>query len=305
MKSRPLTRIRTGMSKDCRSDGRRRVDIVLGHRVIVFEDMRADAIDQRRMQRIHSFRPGQKAGRGLPEIRLESLERSLDCRLLASSNRTADVIEQSAARLMPHIFGNILQATVTRYVARALVSDNTFLPRLRSVCAAKLFTVADFRSKYYRFFCQVDMTEPSFIYRPLADPRTFRFAKEEPWIKRYLKRASAFAARCLAPSLWTMPSRRPTISTARCRNWSPSIAGAKSGVVPGLDRKTRSMLNLAMLSALNRPHEIKLHVRGALTNGVTKDEIKEVFLQVAIYCGVPAGVDSFRIAREVFKEMGV
>ncbi|HET9219830.1 MAG TPA: 4-carboxymuconolactone decarboxylase [Terriglobia bacterium] len=74
---------------------------------------------------------------------------------------------------------------------------------------------------------------------------------------------------------------------------------------PGLDRKTRSMLNLAMLAALNRPHEIKLHVRGALTNGVTKDEIKEVFLQVAIYCGVPAAVDSFRTAREVFKEMGV
>jgi 4-carboxymuconolactone decarboxylase len=74
---------------------------------------------------------------------------------------------------------------------------------------------------------------------------------------------------------------------------------------PGLDRKTRSLLNLAMLSALNRPHEVKMHVRGALNNGLTKDEIKEVFLQVAIYCGVPAAVDSFRTAREVFKEMGV
>jgi 4-carboxymuconolactone decarboxylase len=73
---------------------------------------------------------------------------------------------------------------------------------------------------------------------------------------------------------------------------------------PGLDRKTRSLLNLAMLSALNRPHEIKMHVRGALANGVTKDEIKEVFLQVAIYCGVPAAVDSFRIAKEAFKEAG-
>ena len=73
---------------------------------------------------------------------------------------------------------------------------------------------------------------------------------------------------------------------------------------PGLDRKTRSMLNLAMLSALNRPHEIKAHVRGALANGLTKDDIKEVFLQVAIYCGVPAAVDSFRLAREVFKELG-
>ncbi len=74
---------------------------------------------------------------------------------------------------------------------------------------------------------------------------------------------------------------------------------------PGLDRKTRSFLNLAMLTALNRPHEIKLHVRGAINNGLTKDEIKEVFLQAAIYCGVPAAIDSFRIAKEVFKEMGI
>lgn len=74
---------------------------------------------------------------------------------------------------------------------------------------------------------------------------------------------------------------------------------------PGLDKKTRSLLNLAMISALNRPHEVRAHVKGALTNGVTKEEIREVFLQVAIYCGVPAGVDSFRIAKEVFTELGV
>jgi 4-carboxymuconolactone decarboxylase len=74
---------------------------------------------------------------------------------------------------------------------------------------------------------------------------------------------------------------------------------------PGLDRKTRSLLNLAMLSALGREHELKLHVNGALNNGLTKDQIKEVFLQVAIYCGVPAAVVSFRCAREVFKERGV
>ena len=73
---------------------------------------------------------------------------------------------------------------------------------------------------------------------------------------------------------------------------------------PGLDRKTRSMLNLAMLTALNRPHELKLHVRGALNNGVTQDEIKEALLQTAIYCGVPAAIDSFRVAAEVFKEAG-
>ncbi len=73
---------------------------------------------------------------------------------------------------------------------------------------------------------------------------------------------------------------------------------------PGLDRKTRSMLNLAMIAALNRPHELKTHVRGALTNGVTKDEIKEILLQVAVYAGIPAGMDSFRIAHEAMKDVG-
>lgn len=69
-----------------------------------------------------------------------------------------------------------------------------------------------------------------------------------------------------------------------------------------LDRKTRSMLNLAMLAALNRPHELKMHVKGALRNGLTKDEIREVLLQVVIYAGVPAGVDAFRTAREAINE---
>ena len=74
---------------------------------------------------------------------------------------------------------------------------------------------------------------------------------------------------------------------------------------PGLPRKTRSLINLAMLTALNRPHEIRLHLRGALRNGCTKEEIMEVLLQSAIYCGVPAAIDSVRVAREVFKERGV
>ncbi|WP_027035703.1 carboxymuconolactone decarboxylase family protein [Mesorhizobium ciceri] len=69
-----------------------------------------------------------------------------------------------------------------------------------------------------------------------------------------------------------------------------------------LPRKTRSMLNLAMLSCLNRPHELKMHTKGALRNGVSREEIREVLLQVAIYAGVPAGVDSFRIARDAFAE---
>ena len=74
---------------------------------------------------------------------------------------------------------------------------------------------------------------------------------------------------------------------------------------PGLDRRTRSIMNLCMITALNRPNELKLHVRGAINNGLTKEEIKEVFLQTAIYCGVPAAIDSFRNAKEVFKEMGI
>lgn len=71
----------------------------------------------------------------------------------------------------------------------------------------------------------------------------------------------------------------------------------------GLDKKTRSIINLAMISALNRPNELKMHVKGAIRNGLTKEEIREILLQVAIYCGIPAGVDSFRIAKEAFAEL--
>ena len=71
---------------------------------------------------------------------------------------------------------------------------------------------------------------------------------------------------------------------------------------PGLSRKVRSLVNLAMLTALNRPHELKLHVRGALRNGCTRDEIREVLLQAAIYCGVPAANSAFAIAQQVIDE---
>jgi len=93
---------------------------------------------------------------------------------------------------------------------------------------------------------------------------------------------------------FNMPMQR--LTTEYC--W-----GAVWGREDGLPRKTRSMLNLAMLSALNRPHELKMHLAGALRNGVTREEIREVLLQVAIYCGIPAGVDAFRCAREVFAEI--
>lgn len=71
----------------------------------------------------------------------------------------------------------------------------------------------------------------------------------------------------------------------------------------GLPLKSRSMINLAMLSVMNRPHELKTHIKGALKNGMSREEIREVFMQIAIYAGVPVAVDSFRIAREVFAEI--
>jgi len=71
---------------------------------------------------------------------------------------------------------------------------------------------------------------------------------------------------------------------------------------PGLSLRDRSLLNLGMISALNRPHELKLHVKAALRNGVTRDEIAEVLLQMAVYCGVPAGMASFKVAQEALAE---
>jgi 4-carboxymuconolactone decarboxylase len=71
----------------------------------------------------------------------------------------------------------------------------------------------------------------------------------------------------------------------------------------GLDLRTRSLLNLAMIAVLNRPQELRTHIRGALNNGVTREEIREVFLQVGVYAGIPAAVDSFRHAREAFAEI--
>lgn len=73
---------------------------------------------------------------------------------------------------------------------------------------------------------------------------------------------------------------------------------------PGLERKQRSILNLGMLAALGREAELKMHIKGALTNGVTKEEISEIFLQVAVYCGAPASLEAFRAAEEVFAEIG-
>ena len=71
----------------------------------------------------------------------------------------------------------------------------------------------------------------------------------------------------------------------------------------GLDRKTRSLVNLGMLTALNRSTELAAHVRGAVNNGASKEEIQEVLLQTAVYCGMPAGLESFRVAEKVFDDL--
>ena len=87
-----------------------------------------------------------------------------------------------------------------------------------------------------------------------------------------------------------------TITTEGC--WGHAWAR------PGLSRTTRSMINIAMLTALNKPAELRLHVKGALNNGVTVDEIKEILIHATTYCGVPAGLEAFKTAHEVLKEAG-
>jgi 4-carboxymuconolactone decarboxylase len=91
--------------------------------------------------------------------------------------------------------------------------------------------------------------------------------------------------------------------TRTMAEWSTEFCWGALWTRPGLDRRSRSIANLSMIAALNRPHELKLHVKAAIKNGLTRDEIKEVLLQVAVYAGVPAGIDSFRIARDAFKEL--
>jgi 4-carboxymuconolactone decarboxylase len=91
--------------------------------------------------------------------------------------------------------------------------------------------------------------------------------------------------------------------TRTMAEWSTEFCWGALWTRPGLDRRSRSIANLSMIATLNRPHELKLHVKAAVKNGLTRDEIKEVLLQVAVYAGVPAGIDSFRIAREALKEL--
>jgi 4-carboxymuconolactone decarboxylase len=90
---------------------------------------------------------------------------------------------------------------------------------------------------------------------------------------------------------------------AAFQQFTTELAWGKIWTRPGLPRKARSMLNIAILATLGKPHELKLHARAALTNGVTREEIKEVLLQVCVYCGIPAGFDAFRTVAEAFREV--
>jgi 4-carboxymuconolactone decarboxylase len=93
--------------------------------------------------------------------------------------------------------------------------------------------------------------------------------------------------------------------TADLQDYITEHAWGASWTRPGLDHRSRSMITVAMTIALNRPHELEIHLRGAIRNGLTRDELKEIMLHTAVYCGAPAALDAFRVARKVFTEMGV
>ena len=121
--------------------------------------------------------------------------------------------------------------------------------------------------------------------------------KSEAWKRGYEARSKVLGQEYVDKAF-----READDLTRDLQDYLTEHAWGASWARPGLDFRTRSMINLAMITALNRPHEFEIHLRGALRNGVTKDEIKEVLLQTAVYCGAPAALDSFRIAKKVFAE---
>ena len=88
-------------------------------------------------------------------------------------------------------------------------------------------------------------------------------------------------------------------------DYAEEVCFGRTWARPGIDRKLRSILNVAMLTALNRPNQLRSHVEGALNNGCTKEELREILLQSAVYCGLPAATDAFRVAEEVLRARGM
>ena len=89
---------------------------------------------------------------------------------------------------------------------------------------------------------------------------------------------------------------------AAIHEYTEEVCFGRTWARPGIDRKMRSILNVAMLTALNRPAQLKSHINGALNNGASVEELQEILLQAAVYCGLPAAIDAFRIAEEILKE---
>jgi 4-carboxymuconolactone decarboxylase len=133
---------------------------------------------------------------------------------------------------------------------------------------------------------------------PASDPTPGKYAaKSETW-----KRGYAVRSKVLGQAYVDQAIDGADDITRDLQDYLTEHAWGASWARPGLDHKSRSMLNLAMITALNRPRELELHVRGALRNGVTRDEMKEIFLHTAVYCGAPAALDSFRILRKVLAD---
>ncbi len=127
----------------------------------------------------------------------------------------------------------------------------------------------------------------------------------DPDLQALFERGLAVRRRVLGDDYVTRALADADDFTSPLQEYLTAHAWGASWARGTLDLRTRSMLNLAMLTALNRPGELRLHVRGALRTGVSREEIAEIFLQAGVYCGAPAALESFRIAREVFAEADV
>ena len=120
-----------------------------------------------------------------------------------------------------------------------------------------------------------------------------------------MQRGEAVMREVLGDDYWERRVESTTDFNGPLRDLSTTTAYANVWTREGLDRKTRSLLCLAMLTALNRPHELRIHLRGAVNNGCTPLEIRETLLHSALYCGIPAALDSTRIAQQYLEERGL
>lgn len=120
-----------------------------------------------------------------------------------------------------------------------------------------------------------------------------------------LEAGRAILADIFGPEFLPKRDKKRTKFNEVIQDYSDEVCFGRTWSRPGLDRKMRSILNVTMLVALNRPNQLRTHVQGAILNGVTVDELQEIILHAAVYAGLPAAVDGFRIAEEVLREMKV